>query len=76
MGLYSLCNFLFSIPLLSPPAKKKKMTSEKHPTAESKAILSEKTDTELVKGARNKDTHKGLSKPEKTKHLFTPTYIL
>ena len=26
---------------------KKKMTSEKHPTAESKAILSEKTDTEL-----------------------------
>ena len=31
----------------SPPAKKKKMTSEKHPTAESKAILSEKTDTEL-----------------------------
>jgi hypothetical protein len=48
----------------SPPANKKKMTSEKHPTAESKAILSEKTDTELVKGARNKDTHKGLSKPQ------------
>jgi hypothetical protein len=35
-----------------------------HPTAESKSILSEKTDTELVKGARNKDTHKGLSKPQ------------
>jgi hypothetical protein len=34
------------------PAKKKNMTSEKHPTAESKAILSEKTDTKLVKGAR------------------------
>jgi hypothetical protein len=48
----------------SPPATKKKRTSEKHPAAESKAILSEKTDTELVKGARNKDTHKGLSKPQ------------
>jgi hypothetical protein len=32
----------------SLPANKKKMTSEKHPTAESKAILSEKTDTKLV----------------------------
>jgi anti-sigma28 factor (negative regulator of flagellin synthesis) len=40
------------------------MTSEKHPAAESKAILTEKTDTEHVKGARNKDTHKGLSKPQ------------
>jgi hypothetical protein len=40
------------------------MTSENHPAAESKAILSEKTDTELVKGARNKDTHKELSKPQ------------
>jgi hypothetical protein len=40
------------------------MTSEKLPAAESKAILSEKTDTELVKGARSKDTHKGLSKPQ------------
>jgi hypothetical protein len=39
----------------SPPATKKKRTSEKHPAAESKAILSEKTDTELVKGARNKE---------------------
>jgi anti-sigma28 factor (negative regulator of flagellin synthesis) len=48
----------------SPPATKKKMTSENHPAAESKAILSEKTDTELVKGARNKDTHKELSKPQ------------
>jgi anti-sigma28 factor (negative regulator of flagellin synthesis) len=47
-----------------PPATKKKMTSEKHPAAESKAILSEKTDTEHVKGARNKDTHKGLSKAQ------------
>ena len=33
----------------SPPAKKRKMTSENHPAAESKAILSEKTDTELSK---------------------------
>jgi len=32
--------------------------------AKRKAILSEKTDTALVKGARNKDTHKGLSKPQ------------
>ena len=47
-----------------PPAPKKKMTSEKHSAAESKAMLSEKTDTELVKGTRNKDTDKGLSKPQ------------
>jgi hypothetical protein len=40
------------------------MTSEKHSAAESKAMLSEKTDTELVKGTRNKDTDKGLSKPQ------------
>jgi len=45
-----------------PPATKKKMTSEKHPAAESKDILSEKTDTALVKGASMEDTHKGLSK--------------
>ena len=47
-----------------PIATKTKMTSEKHPAPESKAISSEKTDTELVKGARSKDTHKGLSKPQ------------
>jgi hypothetical protein len=46
------------------PATNKNMTSKKLPDAESKIILSEKTDTELVKGARNKDTHKGLSKPQ------------
>ena len=48
----------------SPIATKTKMTSEKHPAPESKAISSEKTDTELVKGARNEDTHKELSKPQ------------
>ena len=47
-----------------PPATKKKITSEKHPAAESKATLSEKTDTELVKGARNKETQERLSKAQ------------
>jgi len=41
-----------------PPATKKKMISEKHPAA----ILSEKTDAALAKGASMEDTHKGLSK--------------
>jgi hypothetical protein len=40
------------------------MTSEKHPAAESKAILSEKTDTALVKGASMEYTCKGLSKAQ------------
>ena len=57
-------------------ATKKNMTSEKLPAAESKAILSEKTDTVLVKGARNKDTHKGLSKPQlQTQKMSTQSYI-
>ena len=47
-----------------PPATKEAIASEKHTGAKSKAILSVKADTELVKGARNKDTHKGLSKPQ------------
>ena len=52
-----------------PPATKKKMTSEKHPAAEIKAILSEKTDTTLVKGGRIEDTHKtgGLPKQQTLK---------
>ena len=57
-------------------ATKKNMTSEKLPAAESKAILSEKNDTVLVKGARNKDTHKGLSKPQlQTQKMSTKSYI-
>ena len=40
------------------------MTSKKHPAAESSSILSEKTDTALVKGASMEDTHKGLSKAQ------------
>jgi hypothetical protein len=57
-------------------ATKENMTSEKLPAAESKAILSEKTDTVLVKGARNKDTHKGLSKPQlQTQKMSTQSYI-
>ena len=46
------------------PAAKEAIASEKHIGAKSKGILFEKTDTELVKGARNKDTHKGLSKAQ------------
>ena len=46
------------------PATENKMTFEKHPAAESKAILTAKNDTALVKGAGNEDTHKGLSKPQ------------
>jgi hypothetical protein len=47
-----------------PLAAKEEITSKKHPAAQSKVILSVKPDTSLVKGARNKDTHKGLSKPQ------------
>jgi hypothetical protein len=47
-----------------PPAAREEITSEKHPAAESKANLSEKTDTALVKGAGSEDTDNGLSKPQ------------
>jgi len=57
-------------------ATKKKMTSAKHPAAESKDILSEKTDTLLVKGARNEDTHKGQPKPQQqTQKMSKQSYI-
>ena len=61
-----------------PPATKEAIASEKHPAAESKAIVFEKTDsdTELVKGARNKDTHKGLSKAQPQAHkMLKQSYI-
>ena len=45
-------------------ATKEEMTSVKHPAVESKPILSVKTDTSLVKGARKEDTHKELSKQQ------------
>ena len=64
--------------MMPPPATKKKMTSEKHPAAKSKAILSEKTDTALVKGAGNEDTHKGQSKPQpqtQTQKMSKQSYI-
>ena len=44
------------------PCYQEKLTSEKHPATESKANLSAKNDTTLVKGAVNDDTHKGPSK--------------
>ena len=47
-----------------PPAAKEAIASEKHPAAKSKAILSERTDTALVKGASMEDTHEGQSKPQ------------
>jgi len=52
-----------------PPATEKKMTSEKHPAAESKAISSPKTDTTDVKGGRLKDTYinEGLPNPQTLK---------
>jgi anti-sigma28 factor (negative regulator of flagellin synthesis) len=64
-----LSNYVDSLPkrrkIMRPPPTTNKMgTSMKHPAAKSKAILFEKTDTALVKGARNKDTHTGLSKPQ------------
>jgi hypothetical protein len=46
------------------PAAKEAIPSGKLPGAKSEGILFEKTDTELVKGARNKDTHKRLSKAQ------------
>ena len=55
-----------------PPATKKKMTSAKHPAAESKDILSEKTDTALVKGARNEGqpkTHPQAQKMSKQSYI-------
>ena len=59
-----------------PPAAKEEIASKKHPAAKSKVILSEKTDTALVKGARNKDTHKGLSKPQsQTQKMSKQSYI-
>jgi hypothetical protein len=58
------------------PTTTKMRTSMKHPAAKSKAILFEKTDTALVKGARNKDTHKGLSKPQlQAQKMSTQSYI-
>jgi hypothetical protein len=58
------------------PTTKKMGTSMKHPAAKSKAILFEKTDTALVKGARNKDTHRGLSKPQlQAQKMSTQSYI-
>ena len=53
--------------IMRPPAPlpaKEAITSEKHPAAKCKAILSERTDTALVKRARMEDTHKGLSKAQ------------
>lgn len=47
-----------------PPAEIRKMTSKKLPPAKSKPTLFGKTDTALDKGARNKETHKGHSKPQ------------
>ena len=62
--------------LRPPPAAKEEITSKKHPAAKSKVILSEKTDTALVKGARNKDTYKGLSKPQsQTQKMSKQSYI-
>jgi hypothetical protein len=59
-----------------PPAAKEEIASKKHPAAKSKVILSEKTDTALVKGARNKDTHKGPSKPQsQTQKMSKQSYI-
>ena len=55
----------------SRPTTKKKMTSEKHPAAESKAILSEKTGSALVKGASMEDTRKGLSKAQPQAHKMS-----
>ena len=49
---------------LAPLPAKEAITSEKHPAAKSKAILSERTDTALVKGASMEDTYKGLSKAQ------------
>ena len=63
----------------SPPATKKKMTSEKYPTAESKAIISEKidkTDTELVKGARNEDTYEELPKPQQQDQKMSKQFYM
>ena len=47
-----------------PPAANEKIASKKHPATKSKANLSEKTDTALVKGAGNEDINNGLSKPQ------------
>jgi hypothetical protein len=58
------------------PAAKEEITSKKHAAAKSKVILSEKTDTALVKGARNRNTHKGLSKPQsQTRKVSKQSYI-
>ena len=51
--------------IMRPPLPAKEtITSEKHPAAKSKAILSKRTDTALVKGASMEDTYKGLSKAQ------------
>jgi hypothetical protein len=57
-------------------AAKEEIASKKHPAAQSKVILSVKPDTALVKGARNKDSHKGLSKPQSQTQKIWPRNTL